>query len=241
MAGVRILVNKQIPLTDWNHEFVPVRSALTDDAGLTPLAVFGLLNPIDDSGNGYKVTKAGGVIKTYGLDYQAATGGSGTDYVPAESAFTVLVAFKIDNLSEFGNIINCLNLTAGNGSGFSLAYSNTDNKLQLRVAYASGGQSTNAFTDTIVQGKWYSLVFTFTPGAWRAQLNTGSVVLGGNESNPVPVPASPLLIGKSSTTGAFTGSVGFVAVYDGVMTIEQCGNAITIASEVMSNRGVTIG
>ncbi|MEL5644716.1 hypothetical protein [Serratia bockelmannii] len=240
MSGVRIFCNSYIPVENWDHEFVVVNSRLVSENPLPALVSFDLLNPLDNSGNGHKVTKAGGIIKPYGLDFNRANGGSVTDFIANKDSISVLCAVKVNGTDAFNTFLDSRTLNSSTSSGFAVDFSTATQKLRLNLTYPSGANEVVQFP-TFVAGEWNILCFTLSPTVIRGENHLGEIITK-DFSSPINVGqwASPLLLGKSVTNGTCDGSVGFVAVYDGYWTPDQRKAAIQTGREVMVARGESI-
>lgn len=235
MSGVRIFCNSYIPVDNWDHEFVVVNSRLVSENPLPALVSFDLLNPLDNSGNGHKVTKAGGIIKPYGLDFNRANGGAATDFIANKDSISVLCAVKVNGTDAYNTFIDSRTINSGTSSGFAVDFSSATQKLRLNLPYPSGSNITFPFP-TLATG-WNVLCFTLSPMAIRGENQLGEVFFY-DFANPMNVGkwASPLRLGESVTGGTCDGSVGFVAVYDGYWTPEQRKAVIKTGIDVMASR-----
>ncbi len=236
MSGVRIFCNSYIPVDNCDHEFVVVNSRLVSENPLPALVSFDLLNPLDNSGNGHKVTKAGGIIKPYGLDFARDNGGSTTDFIANKESLSVLCAVKVNSADAFSTFLDSRTLNSSTSSGFAVDFSSGTQKLRLNLTYPSGVGEAVRFP-TFVVGEWNVLCFTLSPTVIRGENHLGEIITK-DFSTPINVGqwASPLLLGKSATNGTCDGSLGFVAVYDGYWTPEQRKIAIKTGMDVIFAR-----
>ncbi|MEJ4043909.1 hypothetical protein [Erwinia sp. SLM-02] len=236
MNGLRILCNKVIPLDSWDHDFVVVKSPLVDDIPLPCLASFDLFNPLDNSGHGWKVTKGGGVIKNYGLDFTRQGGGASTDFIASKDAISVLCAVKPNSFDAFSTFLDCRQMTEGSGSGFCVDFSPNDKAVRVQVVYPSG-TGVSYRSPTFVENEWNILCITLSAESLRMENQHGDVV--PNEfTSPINIThwVRPLIIGQGVSGGTCDGSVGFVAVYDGFLTPAQRKAAIRTGIEVINSR-----
>ncbi|MBK0000278.1 hypothetical protein [Erwinia sp. S38] len=236
MSGLRLVSNKFIPLTSWDHDFVVVNSRLVDDIPLPCLAAFDLLNPLDNSGHGWKATKGGGVIRNYGLDFTRTGGGGSTDFIASKDAVSVLCAVKPNTYDAFSTFLDCRNVTAGSGSGFCIDFSPNDRAVRVQVVYPSG-TGVSYRSPTFVENEWNILCITLSSASLRIENQHGDVV--PNEfTSPINITrwAIPMLMGQGVSGGTCDGSVGFFSVYDGYMTPAQRKSAIAVGKEIMASR-----
>lgn len=236
MSGIRLVCDEFIPVTSWDQEFVVVNTPLVDDIPLPCIVSFDLFNPLDNSGNGFLVSKAGGIIKPYGLDFKRDTGGSSTDFTADESAITLLCAVRPNSTGTYSVFLDSLITTAGAGSGLSIDYSATG-KIRVRGAYPSGSLAIYEFPTALTAG-WNIICLSVSEKTIRA-INQESEVIGATTTGSFNSAkwAAPLSLGKSNLgSGTCDGSVGFVSVYRGSMTDEQMKSAIAVGAAVMASR-----
>ncbi|MBK0003182.1 hypothetical protein [Erwinia sp. S38] len=236
MSGLRLVSNKFIPVTSWDHDFVVVNSRLVDDIPLPCLAAFDLLNPLDNSGHGWKVTIGGGIIKKYGLGFSRVGGGAGTDFIANKESISVVCAVKPNSFDAFSTFIDSRTINNGASSGFAVDFSNATQKMRLNLIYPSGVTEAVQFP-TFVMGEWNIFCFTLSPRSVRGENHLGEIITK-EFSTPVNVGfwSIPLKLGTSVTNGTCDGDVGFVAIYDGYMTPEQRKNSVSVAKDIISKR-----
>ncbi|MBU8939695.1 hypothetical protein [Klebsiella quasipneumoniae] len=237
MSGVRIFCNSVIPVDSWDHDFVVVPSRLVSDIPLPTLVSFDLFNPLDNSGNGNTVTKAGGIIKPLGgLGFTRAGKGSTTDFIANTDAISVLCAVKPESVGEFSTFLDCRNLTPGEGSGFAVDFSSTESVIRLQVIYPSGNSVAYPFP-TFVAGEWNVLCITLSAAAMRGENQHGEII-ANDFTGAINLTrwTQSLLLGQGVSGGTCDGSVGFVAVYDGILTPTQRKEAIQTGLAVITSR-----
>ncbi|MGO4746017.1 LamG-like jellyroll fold domain-containing protein [Serratia quinivorans] len=244
-AGVRLFANKIIKYSDWNRQYIPIMSKLQTMSPLPTLASFDLLNPLDNSGNGFEVKPGGGQIQYWGLHYDKGVKPSPTTLVkPGQGAVSFLTAFRLSSLSRYINILNCRNTTENNGHGFSFYYSG---ELLMSYVYPSGSLGTISLGN-IAQpeiDKWYVAAGVFNPADGSASVRVSELglrygVLGDNVAQGQTLD-TPLHLGgdpNGSTTSSMLGDVAFAAVYDGAFTIEQRDTMPDVGLEVLADRGL---
>lgn len=242
MTGVRILCNQIIPVTDWNHDYVTIPSALESQSPLPTLTSFDLLNPLDNSGNGYTVTPRGGQIRDWGLHYDNGALPSLTNFAKAgHGAVSFITAFRLSSLSRYTNIIN--NRSAG--KGFNVYY---NSGLYLACIKPDG-----TVTKIISQGtvsvpeinKWYVASGVFDPVGKVASVRFDTLGLRYDNLDAwIPENTSldtPLSIGgdpTGSTTSSMVGDIAFVAFYEGAFTATQRDEMVSVGREVLRERGL---
>ncbi|CAI1593751.1 LamG domain-containing protein [Serratia quinivorans] len=243
--GVRLFANKIIRYSDWNREYVTIQSKLQSLSPLPTIASFDLLNPLDNSGNGYEVKQGGAKIQYWGLHYDNGAKASATTLVkPGQGAVSFMTAFRLSSLSRYINILNCRNTAADNGHGFSLYYSG---ELLMSFAYPSGSVGTISLGN-IAQpevNKWYVAAGVFDPAGGTASVRFSEIglrfgVLGDNVAREQTLD-TPLHIGgdpNGSTTSSMLGDVAFAAIYDGAFTTEQRDTMPVVGLEILADRGV---
>ncbi|EOV6093957.1 hypothetical protein ACN98T_005368, partial [Klebsiella aerogenes] len=173
MAGVRILCNQVIPVTDWNHDYVTIKSKLESKSPLPTIASFDLLNPLDNSGHGYTVKPNGGQIRDWGLHYPNGAKPSVTDLVKTgQGAVSFIVAFKFDAIDRYINIFS----NRVNSAGFNFYYSGG---FYMSYIYPSGTPGTIAAAGVLTAevGKWYVAVGVFDPVTKNASVRISDVGL----------------------------------------------------------------
>ncbi|HBQ0466128.1 TPA: hypothetical protein L7I91_004784 [Klebsiella aerogenes] len=241
MAGVRILCNQIIPVTDWNHDYVTIKSKLESKSPLPALASFDLLNPLDNSGHGYTVKPNGGQIQDWGLHYPNGAKPSVTDLVKTgQGAVSFIVAFKLDADNRYINIIS----NRVNSAGFNFYYSGG---FYMSYIYPSGTPGTIAAAGAITAevGKWYVAVGVFDPVTKNASvrisdagLQYGTIGAGFPDNTSLD---KAMCIGgdpNGATTSSMYGDIAFNAYYDGAYTAEQRDAMISVGQEVLRDRGL---
>lgn len=236
MSGVRILCDKDIPVDSWDYEFVVVGSKLVSEISSQCLVDFDLLNPLDNSGNGWTVTKGGGIIKPYGLGFTRSGGGAQTDFASNSDAISLLCAVRPNSTTAFSTFIDCRTLTVGSGSGFRVVYDQSQNKIRVQIVYPSAAVAYYTF-QTFVSGEWDIICITISSSSLRIENQRGEV-LQVDFSSTINLTkwAVPMILGQDVSGGTCDGGVGFVAVYSGAMTPAQRKAAITVGSEIMASR-----
>lgn len=241
MTGVRILCNQIIPVTDWNHDYVTIKSKLESKSPLPTLASFDLLNPLDNSGHGYTVTPRGGQVRDWGLHYDNGAIPSITDFAKTgQGAVSFITAFKLSGADRYITILS----NQVTGAGFTLYYSGG---FYMAYIYPSGAQGSIAAAGVISAevGKWYVAC-----GVFDAANKTASVRISdaGLQYGPIgpnfpsnTVLDNPLSIGggpNGSTTASMKGDIAFAAYYDGAFTASQRDAMISVGQEVLQDRGL---
>lgn len=239
MAGTRIFCNQIISVPDWNREYVTVKSKLESESPLSTLASFDLLNPLDNSGNGYTVTPRGGKIRDWYLHYDDGAVPSLTNLTkPGTGAVSFITALRFSALNRYINILNCRVA----GAGFNLYYSRA---LLMSYMYESG--ATNGITQgDITQpevDKWYVACGVFDAVNKVASVRFSDLgLLYGNIGASFPsntVLDSPLCIGggiDGSTTSSMVGDIAFAAFYEGAFTATQRDAMIDVGLDVLRKR-----
>ncbi|SWU66214.1 hypothetical protein [Klebsiella pneumoniae] len=241
MAGVRILCNQIIPVTDWNHDFVTVKSKLESKSPLPTLASFDLLNPLDNSGHGYTVSPNGGQIRDWGLNYLSGAAPSSTDLVrTGQGAVSFIVAFKLDSIVREFNILSNI----APGVGFNFYYGGG---FYLGFTYPSGtaGKISAGGIIAAEVGKWYVAVGVFDPVSKTASVRISDAGLQfgpigtGFPSNtsldaPMGIGGKP---GGATNTSMF-GGIAFAAFYDGAFTATQRDAMVSVGMDILQERGL---
>lgn len=241
MSGVRILCNQIIPVTDWNHDYVTVASKLMSGSPLPALACFDLLNPLDNSGHGYKVTPRGGQIRDWGLHYDDGAIPSITDFAKAgQGAVSFITAFKLNEIDRYITILS----NQITGAGFNLYYSAG---FYMAYIYPSGSPGTIAGAGVIngETDKWYVACGTFDSVNKTASVRISDAGLQygtiGTNYPANTVLDNPLVIGggpNGSTTASMNGDIAFAAYYDGAFTASQRDAMISVGQQVLRDRGL---
>lgn len=241
MAGTRILCNQVIPVTDWNHEYVTIRSKLESGSPLPTLACFDLLNPLDNSGHGYRVTPRGGQVRDWGLHYDNNAVPSTTDFkLPNKGAISFITAFKLDRKDRYINILN----NRDTAKGFNFYYSGG---LYMSYIYPSGTPGTIAaggVVDVDV-GTWYTAVGVFDAVNKVASVRIGADKLQygtiGDGYPATDVAALAMNIGGGAnlaTTSSMAGDIAFATFYDGAFTTLQRDAMVSVGNQVLRDRGL---
>ncbi|WP_234008581.1 LamG domain-containing protein [Serratia sp. MYb239] len=243
--GVRLFANKIIRYNDWNRMYVPIQSKLQTLSPLPAIGSLDLLNPLDNSGNGFEVKQGGATINYWGLHYESGAKPSATTLTkPGQGAVSFLTAFRFASLNRYTNIFSCRNETAGEGHGFNLYWSGD---LLMGFAYPSG-EVRNISGGDVAQpelNKWYVAAGTFDPVNRKAsvlfsELGLRFGDLGDNIAADQTL-STPLHIGggpEGKTTSSMHGDVAFTAVYDGAFSVEQRTAMIDVGLEVLADRGL---
>ncbi|EKZ6373160.1 hypothetical protein RE069_000191 [Klebsiella aerogenes] len=241
MAGVRILCNQVIPVTDWNHDYVTIKSKLESKSPLPTVASFDLLNPLDNSGHGYTVKPNGGQIRDWGLHYPDGAKPSVTDLTkPGLGAISFVVAFRLDSKNRYINIFN----NRLSGIGFNFYYSGG---FYMSFIYPSGTPGTIAGAGEITAevGKWYVAAGVFDSVNRTASVRIGDAGLQyGTIGNTFPVNTvldAALCIGgdpNGLTTSSMHGDIAFNSFYDGAFTSEQRDAMVNVGMEILKERGL---
>jgi hypothetical protein len=241
--GMRFSSGKIIKFTDWNREYVRVDSKLQKMSPLPTIASFDLLNPLDNSGNGYEVKQGGGQVQYWGLHYDNGAKPSVSTLVkPGQGAVSFLTAFRLSSLSRYINIFNCRDTTAGSGHGFNLYYSGG---LLMSFVYESGTLGTVSLGTVAAPeiGKWYVAAGIFDPVNKVASVEFTELGLrfgpaGGATNRTLDTAFNIGGDPSGSTTSSMIGDIAFSAVYDGAFTKEQRGGMLDVGLEVLSDRGL---
>lgn len=240
MAGVRILCNTVIPVTDWNHEYVTIKSKLESGSPLPTLACFDLLNPLDNSRHGYRVNPRGGQVRDWGLHYDNNAVPSTTDFIrPNTNAVSFITAFKLDRKDRYINILN----NRGPAKGFNLYYSGG---LYMSYLYPSGrpGTISAAGAVDVDVDTWYVAAGAFDSVSKTASFMVGDKLQYGTIGTGYPegaVLAANMHIGGGldlSTTSSMAGDIAFAAFYDGAFTVEQRAAAVALGRQVLRDRNL---
>ncbi|MGO4743096.1 LamG-like jellyroll fold domain-containing protein [Serratia quinivorans] len=241
MAGTRIFCNAIIPTADWNNDYVPVKGKLITRAPLPVLASFDLLNPLDNSGNGYEVSAGGAKVQPWGLHYDNGAAPSQTNFVKTgHGAVSFVTAFRLNAVNRYINIFS----NRSTGNGFNLYYSG-----QLLMGYIfPSGTTGNIAVGTVAQpvvGEWYVAAGVFDPVNKKANVQFSELGLRyGDIGASFPVDTTlntPMSIGgdpNGSTTSSMNGDIAFSAVYDGVFTVDQRDSMMSVGMEVLTDRGL---
>ncbi|CAI0909701.1 LamG-like jellyroll fold domain-containing protein [Serratia ficaria] len=242
MPGVRVFCNQVIPTTHWEHDYVTISSKLQRKSPLPTIASFDLLNPLDNSGNGYRVEPRGGQINPWGLHYDNGARPSVTTLVkPGQGAVSFAVAFKLDAANRYINIIS--NRTKG--VGFNFYYSGG---FYMSYIYPSGTPGTIAGGGAIVAkvGKWYVAVGIFDPVNKTASVRISDAglqygTIGPSFPGNTSLDAAVSIGGDPNglTTSSMHGDIAFVAYYDGAFGPEQRDLMADVGLEVLGDRGFT--
>lgn len=239
--GMRFASGKIIKFTDWNREYVRVDSKLQKLSPLPTLASFDLLNPLDNSGNGYQVKQGGAQVKYWGLHYDNGAKPSVTDLVKTgQGAVSFIVAFKLDANNRYINILS----NRINSAGFNFYYSGG---FYMSYIYPSGtaGVISSAGVITAEIGKWYVAVGIFDPVTKTASVRISDAGLQyGNIGNGLPNNTSldtAVSIGgdpSGLTTSSMVGDIACVAYYDGAFTAEQRDAMVGVGMDILHERGL---
>ncbi|MGQ5405352.1 LamG-like jellyroll fold domain-containing protein [Klebsiella michiganensis] len=241
MAGVRILCNQIIPVTDWNHDYVTVKSKLESKSPLPTLASFDLLNPLDNSGHGYTVKPNGGQIRDWGLHYPNGAKPSETNLVKTgQGAVSFIVAFKLDAINRYINIIS----NRLNSAGFNFYYSGG---FYMSYIYPSGTPGTIAAAGVINAevGKWYVAVGVFDPVNKTASVRISDAglqygTIGSGFPGNTSLDAAVSIGGDPGglTTSSMHGDIAFNAYYDGAFTADQRDAMVSVGTDILNERGL---
>lgn len=241
MAGVRIFCNQVIPVTDWNHDYVVIKSKMETKSPLPTLVSFDLLNPLDNSGHGYTVQPKGGQIKDWGLHYENNAVPSTTNFVKTgQGAVSFMTAFKLSAKNRYINILS----NRVNSAGFNLYYSAG---IYLSYIYPSGTTGTIAAGGVIDVDvdKWYVAVGVFDPVSKTASvriseagLQYGPIGTGFPENTSLDKEVSIGGDPNGLTTSSMYGDIAFVAYYDGAFTTDQRDNMVNVGLEILRDRGL---
>lgn len=241
MAGVRILCNQVIPVTDWNHDYVTIKSKLESKSPLPTLASFDLLNPLDNSGHGYTVKPNGGQIRDWGLHYPNGAKPSVTNLVKTgQGAVSFIVAFKLDAADRYINILS----NRVNSAGFNFYYSGG---FYMSYIYPSGTPGTIAAAGVINAEveKWYVAVGVFDPVTKTASvrisdagLQYGPIGTGFPENTSLDTAVSIGGDPNGLTTSSMYGDIACVAYYDGAFTADQRDAMVSVGMDILHERGL---
>lgn len=237
--GIRIFSDKIIKFANWNRDYIPVKSNLQVKSPLPTIASFDLLNPLDNSNNGYKVTPKGGKINYWGLHYDNGAVPSVTDLVkPGQGAVSFCVAFKLDAINRYINIFS----NRVNSAGFNFYFSNG---LYMSYIYPSGTPGTIAAAGVITPevGKWYVAAGVFDPVNKTASVRIGYLGLqygpigsGFPENTTLDKAVSIGGDPNRLTTSSMVGDIAFLAFYDGAFTPEQRDAMVNVGMEILAKR-----
>ncbi|CAI2511587.1 Uncharacterised protein [Serratia ficaria] len=243
MSGLRLFCNEIIPITDWNHEFETVNSKLQTKSPLATIASLDLMNPLDNSRNGYRVQQGGAQVRPWGVHYDDGAKPSPTTLIKTgKGAVSFLTAFRFDALNRYTNIFSCRNDKADNGHGFNLYWSGD---LLLAYAYPSGAVRTISGGDVGQPelNKWYVAAGVFDPQAGTASVQFSELglrygSLGGTVAADRTLDTAMHIGGnpEGATTSSMRGDIAFCAVYDGAFSIEQRAAMIAVGQEVLQDR-----
>ncbi|CAI2527866.1 LamG domain-containing protein [Serratia ficaria] len=239
--GMRFASGKIIKFTDWNREYVRVDSKLQKMSPLPTIASFDLLNPLDNSGNGYQVKQGGGQVQYWGLHYENGAKPSVTTLVKqGQGAVSFLTAFRLTAMNRYINIFSC----RATGAGFNFYFSD---QLLMAFIYPSGTPGTIASGDV---GRpeldtWYVASGVFDPVNRTASVRIGDLGLRfGNIGDSMPTNTTldtALHIGgdpNGSITSSMSGDIAFTAIYDGAFTTEQRDAMVSVGMDVLTDRGL---
>lgn len=242
MAGTRILCNQVIPVTDWNHDYVTIKSKLESKSPLPTIASFDLLNPLDNSGNGYTVKPNGGQIRDWGLHYPNGAKPSETDLVKAgQGAVSFIVAFRLDANNRYIHILS----NRVRSAGFNFYYSGG---FYMSYIYPSGTAGTIAAAGVLTAevGKWYVAVGVFDPVTKAASVRISDVGLqygpiGASFPENTSLDAAVSIGGDTNglTTSSMYGDIAYAAYYDGAFTATQRDEMVAVGREVLQERGLS--
>lgn len=241
MAGTRILCNQVLPVTDWNQDFIEVKSKLELRSPLPTIASFDLLNPLDNSGHGYRVKQGGAEIKPLYLHYSNGAKPSETTLIkPGQSTVSFVTAFRLSDMNRYIVIFSCRSV----GAGFNLYFSS---QMLMSFIYPSGttGTITGGDVASPELNKWYvaSGIFDLVNRTASVRISDLGLRFGTIGES---MPANTILdhamnIGgepNGSTTSSMVGDIAFTAIYDGAFTAEQRDSMVSVGMEVLTDRGL---
>lgn len=241
MAGVRIFCNKIVPVSDWNHEYVIMPSDLITRSPLPALASFDLLNPLDNSGHGFKVDSGGGKVHDWGLHFENGVAPAVTDLKKAGvGAISFVVAFRFSDISRFMHILS----NRISGAGFRFFY---NAGFYLGITYPSGASTSLSAGGFIpaVKDKWYVAAGVFDPVRKSAAVQIRDAgVQYGDIGTAFPANTAldhALYIGGDTTANpsqTMIGDIAFVAVYEGAFSTQQRDDMVGIGMVILKERGL---
>ncbi|WBF43772.1 LamG-like jellyroll fold domain-containing protein [Serratia rubidaea] len=243
MSGVRIFCNEIIPITDWNHDFEIISSKLQTRSPLPTIASQDLLNPLDNTGNGYNVQQGGAEVRAWGVHFEDRAKPAPTALIkPGQGAVSFLTAFRFDALNRYTNIFSCRNEAADSGHGFNLYWSGG---LLMGFAYPSG-EVRNISGGDVAQpetGKWYVAAGVFDPVNRKASVLFSDLGLRfgdlGENIAPDQTLSTALAIGggpDGKTTSSMRGDIAFLAMYDGAFSADQRTAMIAVGQDILKDR-----
>lgn len=243
MTGIQIVCNTPLRGGDWDGEFIQIKSKLQTMSPLPAMACFDLLNPLDNSPSGFKITNKGSAkIEPWGVTFPNGSNAISTDCAKeGVEAVSFLVGFNLAGPARYTHIFG--NKTAGVGFNFY----NAGGRILMAYQYADGSTGNISAGDNIAPefNKWYVACGVFDMKNKKASFRVGGAGLGFadiGESMPTDaVMNNPLFIGGNpgATTGStMSGGVAFLSIYDGAFSATQRDAMIAVGREVLTDRGL---
>ncbi|HGT2349427.1 TPA: LamG-like jellyroll fold domain-containing protein [Klebsiella variicola] len=240
--GTRILINADGVITNWSKQhFEPVNSPLS--AIPNPKVAFDLLTPVDNSRHGFTVQQGVQTLQPYGLHFPGTAGSQTTFSEAGLLGLSFLTAFRLSAIDTFQYVMDCRDLTAGNGHGFAITYNPTGQRLELRVGWPDGSQGIYYATGrTILANKWYVACGVISPNRnHKLTLSDGTAIAASPTGYLANVAGTPLMLGASAAgSSMLKGDIGFVGAWGNEFSAGDITNAIALGTSIMTGRGQTV-